>query len=99
MEIKMDKSGANLTVTLTGRLDTMTSPQLEEELQKNLDGVTDLTFDFKDLEYISSAGLRVLLSTQKHMMRAGEMKVINVSDTIMEIFNVTGFSDIMNVSA
>jgi anti-sigma B factor antagonist len=99
MEIKMDKNGANLTVTLTGRLDTMTSPQLEEELQKNLDGVTDLTFDFKDLEYISSAGLRVLLSTQKHMMRAGEMKVINVSDTIMEIFNVTGFSDIMNVSA
>ena len=99
MEIKMDENGANLTVTLTGRLDTMTSPQLEEELQKNLDGVTDLTFDFKDLEYISSAGLRVLLSTQKHMMRAGEMKVINVSDTIMEIFNVTGFSDIMNVSA
>ena len=97
MEIKMDKNGSDLTVTLVGRLDTMTSPQLEEELQKELDGVTNLTFDFKDIEYISSAGLRVLLSTQKHMMKTGEMKVINVSETIMEIFNVTGFSDIMNV--
>jgi len=99
MEIKMDKNGTALTVTLTGRLDTMTSPQLEEEIQKNIDGVTDLTFDFKDLEYISSAGLRVLLSTQKHMMKQGEMKIIHVSDTIMEIFNVTGFSDIMTVTA
>ncbi len=99
MEIKMDKKESALTVTLTGRLDTMTSPQLEEAIQKEIEGVKDLTFDFKDLEYISSAGLRVLLSTQKHMMKQGEMKVINVNETIMEIFNVTGFSDIMNISA
>ena len=97
MEIKMDKNGANLTVTLTGRLDTMTSPQLEEELQKNLDGVTDLTFDFKDLEYISSAGLRVLLTAQKVMTRQGSMKLIHVKDDVNEIFDVTGFSDILTI--
>ncbi|MBR4455398.1 MAG: STAS domain-containing protein [Solobacterium sp.] len=97
MEIKTTREGDSLTVALEGRLDTMTSPQLEEELTKSLDGVKDLTFDFAKLEYISSAGLRVLLSTQKHMMKTGEMRVINVNDTIMEIFNVTGFSDIMNI--
>ncbi len=97
MEIKMDKNGSELTVTLVGRLDTMTSPQLEEELQKELDGVTNLTFDFKDLEYISSAGLRVLLSTQKHMMKTGELKVVNVRESNMEIFNVTGVSVIITV--
>ena len=97
MEIKMDKNGSELTVTLVGRLDTMTSPQLEEELQKELDGVTSLTFDFKDLEYISSAGLRVLLSLQKKMMTQGEMKLLNVSAAVNDVFEVTGFDEILTV--
>ena len=79
-----------------GRLDTVTAPQLEEAL-KELDAVTSLTFDFEKLEYISSAGLRVLLSAQKMMNRQGEMKLCNVNETIMEIFEVTGFSDILTI--
>ena len=97
MEIKMDKNGSDLTVTLVGRLDTMTSPQLEEELQKELDGVTNLTFDFKDLEYISSAGLRVLLGTQKIMSGQGKMKIIKPNEIIQEIFEDTGFYNILTI--
>ncbi len=86
-----------LTVTLEGRLDTTTAPQLESELKSELAGVTTLVMDFEKLEYISSAGLRVLLSAQKIMNKQGEMKVIHVSDVINEIFEVTGFSDILNI--
>ena len=82
---------------LSGRLDTTTAPELEKSLKESLDGVTSLTLDLKDLEYISSAGLRVLLSAQKIMNRQGEMKLTNVSETIMEIFEVTGFSDILTI--
>ena len=83
---------------LEGRLDTVTSPDLEKELRESLDGVSELVIDFEKLEYISSAGLRVLLSTQKVMNRQGSMKVVNVNETIMEIFEVTGFSDILTIA-
>ena len=82
---------------LVGRLDTTTAPELEKELKASLDGVSELTLDFAGLEYISSAGLRVLLSAQKIMNKQGRMKVTNVNETIAEIFEVTGFSDILTV--
>ncbi len=84
-------------VALEGRLDTVTAPGLEEELKAALPGIQELTLDFEKLEYISSAGLRVLLSTQKIMANKGGMKVIHVNETIMEIFEVTGFADILTV--
>jgi anti-sigma B factor antagonist len=82
---------------LEGRLDTVTAPELEKELKASLEGLTELTLDFGKLEYISSAGLRVLLSAQKAMNKQGEMKLMNVNETIMEIFEVTGFSDILTI--
>ena len=86
-----------LTVALEGRLDTTTAPQLEESLKESIDGVKELIMDFEKLEYISSAGLRVLLSAQKIMTKQGSMKVIHVSDLIKEIFEVTGFIDILTI--
>jgi anti-sigma B factor antagonist len=83
---------------LEGRLDTVTAPELENELKAALDGVTELTLDFDQLEYISSAGLRVLLSAQKTMNKQGEMRILHVNETIMEIFEVTGFSDILTIA-
>lgn len=82
---------------LDGRLDTINAPELENELKASLDGVNELTLDLAGLEYISSAGLRVLLSTQKIMNKQGRMMIRNVSETIMEIFEVTGFSDILTI--
>ena len=82
---------------LEGRLDTVTSPFLEAELKDALEGVSELTLDFEKLEYISSAGLRVLLAAQKEMNKRGTMKVTHVGETIMEIFEVTGFSDILTI--
>ena len=82
---------------LEGRLDTVTAPDLEKELKESLDGVKELVLDFEKLEYISSAGLRVLLAAQKTMTKQGEMKLIHVNETIMEIFEVTGFSDIRTI--
>lgn len=82
---------------LEGRLDTVTASELEQALRGSLDGVSELTMDFAKLEYISSAGLRVLLSTQKIMNKQGEMKLISVGEPIMEIFEVTGFSDILTI--
>ena len=87
----------NLIFALEGRLDTTTAPDLEKELKGSLEGVGKLTLDFKDLEYISSAGLRVLLTTHKAMMGHGEMIIINVNEVIQEIFEVTGFSDILTI--
>ena len=97
MTINKTQNESALVIALEGRLDTVTAPQLEKELIASLDGVTSLTFDFAELEYISSAGLRVLLSAQKKMNAKGEMKVKNVNETIMEIFEVTGFSDILTI--
>ncbi len=89
---------SKICFALEGRLDTVTSPDLEKELKESLDGVKELVIDFEKLEYISSAGLRVLLSAQKVMNRQGSMKVVNVNETIMEIFEVTGFSDILTIA-
>ena len=97
LTIEKNLNAPALTVTLAGRLDTTTAPDLETELKASLDGVTELTFDLAALEYISSAGLRVLLSAQKTMNRQGTMKLTHVNETIMEIFEVTGFSDILTV--
>ncbi len=97
--LKINKTceDAKLTVALEGRLDTTTSPELEKSLQESLDGVSELVMDLAGLEYISSAGLRVLLSAQKQMMKQGSMKVIHVNETVMEIFEVTGFVDILTI--
>ena len=97
LNISKESNATSLVVTLEGRLDTTTAPDLEKELKDSLDDVTELIMDFEKLEYISSAGLRVLLSSQKIMSRQGEMKLIHVSDTIMEIFEVTGFADILTI--
>ncbi len=97
LNIDKKKNGSELTVALTGRLDTTTSPDLETELRDGLAGVTALTMDLKDLEYISSAGLRVLLSAQKTMNRQGTMVVKNASEVVKEIFEVTGFTDILTI--
>ncbi len=84
-------------VTLEGRLDTVTAPELDRELKGVLEGISELTLDFEKLEYVSSAGLRVLLSAQKIMNKQGEMKLMHVSETILEIFEVTGFTDILTI--
>ena len=97
MEINKIQDGGKLTVELEGRLDTNTSPQLEQELNSSYEGTTELIFDLNKLEYISSAGLRVLLSAQKTMNKQGSMTVKGVSDVIMEIFEVTGFAEIFNI--
>ena len=97
LNITKNTNETELTVALTGRLDTTTAPELEKELKASLDGVSALTIDMAALEYISSAGLRVLLSAQKTMNKQGEMKVVHVGETIMEIFEVTGFSDILSI--
>ena len=93
------KSGESekMVCALEGRLDTTTAPQLEAELKGALDDVKDLALDFEKLEYISSAGLRVLLATQKVMNQQGTMVLKNVSDVINEIFEVTGFTDILTI--
>ena len=97
LNIEKKTNGSEMTVALQGRLDTATAPEMERELKESIDGVTALTIDMAGLDYISSAGLRVLLSMQKIMNRQGEMKVANVNDTIMEIFEVTGFSEILTI--
>ena len=97
LNIKKNQNGEALTVSLEGRLDTTTAPQLEESLRESMTGIKELVLDFQDLEYISSAGLRVLLSAQKNMAKQGSMKLIHVSDVIMEIFEVTGFVDILTI--
>ena len=97
LNINKNLNGETLTVSLEGRLDTTTAPQLEESLRESMEGIKELILDFEKLEYISSAGLRVLLSAQKNMAKQGSMKLIHVSDVIMEIFEVTGFVDILTI--
>ncbi len=97
MTIEKNKDGSKLTVALGGRLDTTTAPQLEGELRTAVDGVTELVFDLANLEYISSAGLRVLLSAQKVMSAQGSMVVRNANSDLMDIFEVTGFVDILTI--
>ena len=97
MIIDKMKNENSLTLILTGRLDTATSPELESEIKASIDGITSLKLDFIRLQYIASAGLRVLLSAQKIMNRQGEMIVCGVNDEVMEIFEITGFSDILTI--
>ena len=97
MTINKNKIADKLTISLEGRLDTSTAPDLEKEIKTSLEGLTELTFDFSALEYISSAGLRVLLAAQKQMTKQGSMTVTGCSDDILEIFEVTGFSDILTI--
>ncbi len=97
MDIVKKQEGSSCIVALKGRLDTTTSPDLEKELRAILPGVKDLQFDLIDLVYVSSAGLRVLLSAQKVMNKQGYMVIRNVKPEIMDIFEVTGFVDILNI--
>ena len=97
MTIEKKLNGNELIMEIKGRLDTVTASELESSLKQSLEGIETLIFDLKDVEYISSAGLRVLLSTQKIMNARGTMKIINVSETVAEVFEVTGFSDILNI--
>ena len=95
MNINKKVNGTSLEISLSGRLDTTTAPELEAELKRSLDGVEHLTLDFGELSYISSAGLRVLLYAQRQMDAQGDMKVTQVNESVMEIFEVTGFNDIL----
>lgn len=97
MTINKTLNGTELTVALAGRLDTTTAPQLETELKTSLSSVSALVLDFAELEYISSAGLRVLLSAQKVMNKQGNMVIRHANETIMEVFEVTGFTDILTI--
>lgn len=97
MELKMNKQDDKLTVAIAGRLDTLSSPEVEAQLEPALEGIKELVIDLKDLEYISSSGLRVLLGAEKAMKNRGELKIANPNETVMDIFKVTGFDSILNI--
>ena len=97
MKINKTMNGTQLTIALEGRLDTTTAPELEKALNESLDGATELTLDFTSLDYISSAGLRVLLGAHKTMSKKGGMKVTHVNEIVNEVFDVTGFADILTI--
>lgn len=97
MNINKTTQGSTLNIALEGRLDTTTAPQLETELKESIADNTELILDFEKLEYLSSAGLRVLLAAQKIMNKQGKMVIRNVNDVISEVFEVTGFSDILTI--
>ena len=97
MTITKKTQGNALTVALEGRLDTTTAPELEAELNASLDGIQKLTLDLEQTVYLSSAGLRVILAAQKRMNKQGSMTVTHVCSEIMEVFEITGFVDILNI--
>ena len=97
MQIEKKLNGTELTLNVSGRLDTLTAPELDDVIKASTDDITSLTLDFANLEYVSSAGLRVLLSAQKKMNTKGTMVICNANDTIKEVFDVTGFSDILTI--
>ena len=97
MTINVKKDGEKLILAPEGRIDTVTSPEFSKSIDDNIEGVKDLVIDLEKLEYISSAGLRVLLTTQKNMNKVGTMKLIHVNDVIMDVFNITGFVDILTI--
>lgn len=97
MTVSTEQNGAELKVTVEGRVDTTTAPDLESQVKPLLDGVTSLVLDFEKLDYISSAGLRVVLGLQKTMNKQGEMVIRNVNETVNEVFEVTGFADILTI--
>ena len=97
MKIQKDRKDQELTVTLNGRLDTTTAPMLEQELLQSWNDISTLILDLKELDYISSAGLRVILAAQKQMLKQGSMILRNLSDNVREVFEMTGFADIMTI--
>ena len=97
MTIEKKINGEEVTLIVSGRLDTQTAPELEKELDLVLSGLKELTFDMTNLEYVSSAGLRVILKAQKAMNAQGSMKLTGVNDSIMEVFDITGFLDILTI--
>ena len=97
MEIKVNKNGTELTICPVGRMDTVTSPEVQAVVDENIGDVTDLTFDLGELKYLSSAGLRVLMSAQKTMLSQGSMKLINVNEDILDIFDMTGLTDVFEI--
>ena len=97
MTIEIKKSADEIVLEITGRLDTITAPALDKTINENLGEIKSLILDCKNLEYISSAGLRVLLSTQKKLQQNGTMKLKNVREEVMEVFEITGFVDILTV--
>ena len=99
MVIEKNFENEQLTLKVSGRLDTTTAPELEAEIDASLDAANEVVFDMADLEYTSSAGLRVILKAQKIMNAKGKMKLVNVNESIMEVFEVTGFVDVLNIEA
>ena len=97
MTIDRNVDGAKTQLKISGRLDTSTAPELESTIDACLSGVEELIIDFEGLEYVSSAGVRVILKAQKIMNKQGSMKIINVNDTIMEVFDITGFADVLTI--
>lgn len=97
MKLTSTKEDGKLTVVVSGRVDTTTAPDLEKYINDNMNGITEMVLDLKDMRYTSSAGLRVLLKVQKTMSKQGSLKLINVCSDVMEIFDMTGFSDILTI--
>lgn len=97
MNIAQTKENDKLVLTISGRVDTTTAPELEKHINENAEGITDLVLDVAEMKYISSAGLRIFLKTQKKMNAVGSMKIINVQPDVMEIFDMIGFSDVLNI--
>ncbi len=97
MTITKTKNASSLTLSVEGRLETLTAPELEKVVKEELDGVTELVFDLSKLEYISSAGLRVLLTAQKIMNARGKMKITGANEIVQEVFDITGFTDILTI--
>lgn len=97
MKVSTVKENDKLTIAVEGRVDTTTAPELEKAILESIDGITELVLDLKEMSYISSAGLRVLLKAEKAMKSQGKMKLINVSRDVMEILEMTGFSDILTI--
>lgn len=97
MTLNINKNENTATIEIIGRIDTLTAPSLDKMINEELDGVTALTLDMNALEYISSAGLRVLLSAQKKMQKIGSMKLVGVCEAVMEVFEMTGFTDILTI--
>ena len=97
MTIEKKINGTEATLIVSGRIDTQTAPEVESELDAVLPGIKELTFDMTNLEYVSSAGLRVILKAQKAMNTQGSMKLTGVNDNIMEVFDITGFLDILTI--
>ncbi|MDD4817457.1 MAG: STAS domain-containing protein [Victivallaceae bacterium] len=96
MKITMNQETNKLTVSIEGSIDTVTAPELEKELAANWNGVTKLFLDFKAVDYISSAGLRVMMAAEQHMEAVGSMTIMNVNDDVKEVFEMTGFDELLN---